>query len=891
MIKIYPNKLEGEAFETHTVNRRMTIGSWLNSIRKEGYKFGDRLPLSAMVNGEIIDQEEWHEFVFKPSDALDIFIEPRGSDPFTITAALFGGFKAVLSMLTPKLPGTPNVPGSGDALSDASAKGNKVKLGDVIRESFGTQKIYPDYLLPPHKYFSDPRTQWTEMLLCVGKGKFQINANDVRIGDTPLISLGSEAEYQIFQPGEAVAGSAAVWWHQAPEVGSSSTGAAGLELTASTSITTSPTGGPFVFNGYTISIPVGAGSFPADWAVGMVLRVIAPYTYTVTDGGAGLRDVVTGPLGMLNPTAGDRIEIAGNNAGTYIVNSYTGGGSPSMTLNYSGGSAATALTVGTGQAAIEPLGMRFKITAKAANSITVDRLDESGSVDSSFPGFDSMTSATATVSLDGSSLEGGWRGPFPACPENEKTSTLEWDMFFPNGLCGVGREGQIYDLEVSYDLQYRDMNIGGAWTTANYSHIMNTLDQIGFTTQLDLPYPMRAEVRMRKAWPLGENLEWHDTIQWYALRSRLTPPASYAGCTTITVRIRSSDRIAAQTESLLYVIATRLLPTRSASAWTTESATRDIVPAFCYIAKSLGYIDGELDLAELDRLDALWKSRGDRFDAAVTSESTAKQVLNDALGAGYAELTIDRGVIRPVRDEVRTTFEHMYTPQNFTRDLVRDIQLFSPDDFDGVDVTYQDSSTWTEEVVKCRLPGDIGRKVEKITATGVTDKTKAWRLGMRRLRTHRYRRDTYSWSTELDALNSRYMSYCMAADDVPGYGQSSLLMGFSSGGGTVTLESSEPMDWSTPGAHMVALRRPDGSVSGPYVATRVDDYRMTVLSLDFTPDVSWKKEPPHMLFGPSNRLSYPVLVTSVSPNGSAAASVEAIGYNPLVYADDDNSPT
>ncbi|WP_262501955.1 substrate-binding domain-containing protein [Pseudomonas fragi] len=46
-------------------------------------------------------------------------------------------------------------------------------------------------------------------------------------------------------------------------------------------------------------------------------------------------------------------------------------------------------------------------------------------------------------------------------------------------------------------------------------------------------------------------------------------------------------------------------------------------------------------------------------------------------------------------------------------------------------------------------------------------------------------------------------------------------------------------------------------------ATQVDDYRVSVNSLDFDPDTSWDPEPPHLLFGPVNRWSYPTLVTVV----------------------------
>lgn len=894
MIKIYPNKLDagGEAFETHATNRRMTLGAWLNSIRKEGYKPGDALPLSVTVNDEIIDQRDWFEVAFKPRDDVNFYIEPKGTDPISMAAAIFGAVKAVFGMLMPKLPGTPNQPGQGDSLSQASVNANRVKMGDVIRESFGTQRIFGDYLLPPHRYFTDPVTQWVELMLCIGRGRYQIQDGAVRIGDTSILSLGADAEYQIFQPGEAVSGLGSIWWHTAAEVGASSTGAAGLELTDATAITPSASASAFQFSGNTITIPAGAGSFPADWTVGQVLRIIAPYSYTVTDGGGAVRDVVSGPLSMLNPTVGDQIEVVGANSGKYTVQTYTPGTPGQMTLNYEWGAAANQLAAGTSLATIGPVGLHFKITSITSSVMTVDRLKSSGALDPSFPGFVSATMSNASIAIDTSSLQGGWRGGFPACPPKEKTTKIELDVMYPNGLGGVGQDGFLFPLSVSYEVQWRDMALGtgAAWTSVAFSDMNTTLNQVGYTKHVDLPYAMRPEVRMRKTSPLGENLEFRDTIQWYGLKSLLQAPTSYPGATAMRVRVRTSDRIAAQTESKISVIATRMLPTRADGAWTDEIATRDIAPVFAYIAKSLGYTDSGLDLDALDELDALWKARGDKFDGQFTSASTAKEAMNDVLGVGYAELTVERGALSPVRDGIRNQLEHMYTPQNMTRALVREIQLVQPSDFGGVDVTYTDPDSWTEEFVECRLSGVTSGRIEKIKATGITDETRAWRLGMRRLRSHWYRRDSYSWSTELDALNSRYMSYDMVADDVPGYGQSALMLDYENSGDSVTIESSEPFDWTTGENHKVAIRRPDGTVSGPYTATKVDEYTLTIPSIDFTPDVSWEKEPPHLLFGPSNRLSYPVLVMSVTPNGSAAASVEAIGYNPLVYADDDNSP-
>jgi hypothetical protein len=253
-------------------------------------------------------------------------------------------------------------------------------------------------------------------------------------------------------------------------------------------------------------------------------------------------------------------------------------------------------------------------------------------------------------------------------------------------------------------------------------------------------------------------------------------------------------------------------------------------------------------------------------------------------------MTIDRGQIRPVRDEPRTVREQMYTPQNCTEVLTREFATVTPDDFDGVDVEYTDSRTWQVETVECRLPGDLGRRVEKIQVEGVTSRTRAWRIGMRARMAQKYRRYRYSTATELDALNSRYLSYVVMADDVPGYGKSAILEAYTALGGGFLLKSSEPFEW-VPGAdHVVGIRRPDGTVSGPYPATRFDDYRLTIPALDFVPDTSWEIEPPHLLFGTTQRWAYPALVTEINPRGDNSVSITAINYAPEVYTYDDAEP-
>lgn len=70
-------------------------------------------------------------------------------------------------------------------LNLSTVKGNQAALNDAIPELAGSPKRYPDYLVPAHRYFGEPTEQWTELLLCIGKGKYQVLPSNVMVGDTP----------------------------------------------------------------------------------------------------------------------------------------------------------------------------------------------------------------------------------------------------------------------------------------------------------------------------------------------------------------------------------------------------------------------------------------------------------------------------------------------------------------------------------------------------------------------------------------------------------------------------------------------------------------------------------------------------------------------------------
>jgi len=426
------------------------------------------------------------------------------------------------------------------------------------------------------------------------------------------------------------------------------------------------------------------------------------------------------------------------------------------------------------------------------------------------------------------------------------------------------------------------MNVGGS------------LDAQGFTERVSLPYAMRAEARIRKQYvdrPGRINDEARDDATWTDLRGRMqNSPTSYPGLTVMTCNIRGGDRLSAQSESQVSVEATRILPLMEGGT----GPSRDIVPWCIYQLKQRGYTDDDLDLPEWQAFHNTCVARGDTYDETLDSTITVKDMVNNALACGFGELVTFRGLLRPVRDSARAAFDvtygpktQTYSPQNMTKMLKISGAMPSINDFDGVDVELFSRTTWAWETVECRWPGDLGTKVEKIKMPGFSDETRAWRFGMRRRGHQKFRTDIYTWETEMDGSNSGYLSFAAVGDDRRC--QSSILLAFKVTGSGTLLTSSEPLDFSAGGEHLIGVRKLDGNLSGPWTATQVDEYTARVDALDFTPEVDGPLEPPHILFGPAARWAYPALITLSDPaNGNSA--MRAMPYDARVYTYDDQFP-
>jgi len=566
----------------------------------------------------------------------------------------------------------------------------------------------------------------------------------------------------------------------------------------------------------------------------------------------------------------------------YTVGSASAGGTAEqqayIELNYESGTPFAGLDDGSQRIALGYRGHRYNVTAVDGLTMTVQRLTDTGVVDTGWAGFAARTLLDFSLGSDGS-LDINWLGPFMATPEQELTLRSEYDLHFPGGLAWYKSNGHRRAATVRVFVEWRDAALGGTWTRITHEITENSEDALGITFSVDYPYALRPQFRLRRESPEGGG-NTRDTIYWYGLRSQLAAPTAYEGVTTIAMTIRTGDRLGAQSDRRVSLVAERLY----------EGGTgRSISDAAIHVLSSLGISADEVDIDKLLELEAnYWTPRGETFDFEYTEQSSVREVLQTIFAAGVSHLTLTDGLIGAIREGVQPV-RGTITNHELVDELTASFTAPGQDDFDGVDVKYRDANTWSEETVECRIDGSLGLKVDSITIDGVLDRDRAWRIGMRALRKQLYQRWSYSGKTDLEALCYERFDHVVLADDIPGTSQSALIVGAEDAGDTIVLEVSEPLDWNVENPRIM-IRRHDGTATPLIVPTQTGEYTMSIAAadLDFDLVTDLSIEPARLLFAASTRVGYSSMMSEISPGDDGTCDFSAIEYRDDYYADDDN---
>ena len=497
--------------------------------------------------------------------------------------------------------------------------------------------------------------------------------------------------------------------------------------------------------------------------------------------------------------------------------------------------------------------------------------------------------------------EDGWIGPFTANPAGTRAIGIGIDVVMPRGLYYANDDGSFSARTVAWEVEARAVDDDGAATggwiavaSETVTAAENTPQRKSYRYALDAG---RYEVRVRRTNDKSGDARAGHVIHWGGLKAFLEDAPEFGGVTLLAVRMRTTDNLSQRSARMINCIVTRKLPVWDPEAgWSEPRATRSLASAFADTARArygAGLDDARIDLAALHALDAVWQSRGDRFDAVFDQSLTVWEALTRIARCGRALPFLQGGILRIARDAPRTLPVALFGPRNIVRGSFR-VQYVMPgeDTADAVTVTYFSERTWTPDEVVASLPDSVTEAADKpatVDLFGCTGPEQAMREGLYMAAANRYRRRIVTFRTELEGLIPTYGDLIAITHDLPRWGQGGEVV--AADGRTLVL--SEPLEWEAgedttgPPVHYLALRRRDSGLSGPWPVEPGDDDRTVVLSedLDLEPYTGADEERTHFAFGPGEAWGLRARVMAVRPRGEQV-EITAVGEDIRIHEAD-----
>lgn len=793
-----------------------------------------------------VDGDHWHPVRWRevlPADAVcEAVREPQGAEiiiPLVI-ATLSAAYTAY-QMSKLDVPDNYNSTApSSSSIYGANAQANTVRLMSPSTELMGFHQVVPDYLSAPWREYIG-HEEWLHLFLRVTVGAATINSSDVVIGDTKLSALGSDASFQVLQPGASVSGIAgAEHWYTAKE-----TEGNGVEIVPALPV-------------FTYDSPFEVGQSTYVWNVQSNTKQLRMERYIVNSEGAMQYEGTVNWKSFFNSAGYSDTSLVG---------------------------AVLILWTGSQYDYFRVVSEGDKPEFERVNVGTWD-------IDQSFSGFGSegdLISGYYQIAQNATEA-GDFAGWFNACPEGTTTDRLRLNFHMPEGICELDNKNVPRSHSVTVQVEYRNGS-NGSVSTQSYTFSEGTLNARGYSREIAVSSGAW-QVRCRVS-SIGHNdASTKEAVFWNGLQAQLPSRSSYPEFTTLAVSIKGTHRLSQAASDKIKVKALRHVPmlqsVNGEISLTAPTPTRNPAAYAVYIAQQAKNPLSRLDLHELYRLQQLFDTRGDTFDGAFDQVSVAWQAMRRVMAVGLTELIVADGKIVPVRDELRDDPAWFISEDVALSDFDFNANMATSggtDEYDGMEVEYMNPVTWKPDTVLCTLPGQTGTNPKRERAYGVTDRDRAYRRGMGILARERYRDLICSYQASLEGTRFSYLDAAELAWTLPGQSQTGVVLGKSG----LTLTLSEPLTWKEGEAHVIKLRTRDGKVSEAYSVTKGATEYEAVLASDLTIDIvlTGREEPPVFMFGVADEISMRMLVKKSAISGTERAKVTLMLDSPEAYQYDD----
>lgn len=500
-------------------------------------------------------------------------------------------------------------------------------------------------------------------------------------------------------------------------------------------------------------------------------------------------------------------------------------------------------------------------------------------------------------------VDPGWVGPFPANPPGTVCKRLEVDLVFPRGIYRTDKKGRLLARSVVLEIMYRRIDDTGAPLTS-YQNMGGTITRktnspLRLTLYHDAT-PGRYEIRARRTNNRTSPSTGGDQAVWEGMRAFMEgDEPTYGDVTLLAVKIRATNNLNNRTTEKYNVICTRKLPIYESGGFSAPVATRSIVWAMVDVFRAAygGRVtsDAFFDLDALQDLDDLYTSRGEYFDWCFRDPITVWDAARTIARVGRATPLLSGSLITMRRDGPLTVPVTMFIPENMLKGTFQlDIKLWEVNEFDSVSIEYTDPDTgYQQENVLCTLPGGTTLNPEDIRIAGCQDRAHAYREGLFILASRFYLRENITFETGLEGMIPSYGDLVAVSHDVPRWAQSGYVVAVDTLPSNVyRLHVSEPLRFEESATYKVLLRKKDGSLMGPYVATEEVNPKQVLVTIVGVVDflIGGTTEPMLFLFGIIEQEVKYGKVVKMEPQGGERVRITLVNYAPEIHTFDDEEP-
>ena len=466
-------------------------------------------------------------------------------------------------------------------------------------------------------------------------------------------------------------------------------------------------------------------------------------------------------------------------------------------------------------------------------------------------------------------------GPFVLNPTESVINKIEIDVAFQRGCYYANDNGTMANKTIQWRIDARRIddedNALGDWVTLGTESITSNNHNAMYQTYTYSVTTGRYEVRATRLDAKDTSSRVGHEIRWGSAKGYIVSDKDYGNVTLLAITMRATDNLSQRSSRMVNCIVTRKLPTWSpTSGWSSPVATRSVAWVLADILRAsygAGLADKSIDLQALYNLDQTWNSRGDTFNGVFDSKLTVYEALSRTARVGRAIPFIQGGIVRFVRDEPKNIPVALFGPRNIVKNSLS-IQYVMPseDTADSVCVQYFSEKTWKTSEIVGSFEGSSSDKTATVELFGCTNKDQALREATYMALANRYRRRIVNFTTELEGLVPSYGDLIAITHDMAKWGQ----------GGEVTekkgltLSLSEAVKFEEGQTHYLALRKKNGSLSGPYVVTAGSLPTEVILSEE--PDIDiltgTDTERTHFAFGTADKWSVLARVTGIHPRST-----------------------